>query len=42
MKILVVVHGFPPAAEGGAELYAQAHARALHSLFGDDVLVLTR
>lgn len=41
MRILEVVHGFPPAALGGTELYAQAHARALAD-GGDDVLVLTR
>jgi GT2 family glycosyltransferase/glycosyltransferase involved in cell wall biosynthesis len=41
MKILVVVHGFPPAALGGTEIYAHAHARALRAL-GDDVVVLTR
>src|SRR5258708_11041264 len=41
MRILVVVHGFPPAAQGGSEVYAHAHARALATL-GDDVLVLTR
>src|SRR5439155_22540227 len=42
MKILVVVHGFPPAAQGGTEIYAYAHARALRSHFGDDLLVFTR
>jgi GT2 family glycosyltransferase/glycosyltransferase involved in cell wall biosynthesis len=42
MRVLVVVHGFPPAAQGGAEIYAHAHAVALRRLFGDDVLVLTR
>ncbi len=41
MRILVVVHGFPPTAQGGSEIYAHAHARALAAL-GDDVLVLTR
>ena len=41
MRILVVVHGFPPAAQGGSEVYAHAHARTLAAL-GDDVLVLTR
>ena len=41
MRILVVVHGFPPAALGGSEVYAHAHARTLAAL-GDDVLVLTR
>lgn len=42
MRVLVVVHGFPPQAQGGSEIYAEAHARALRRLFGDDVLVLTR
>ena len=42
MRVLVVVHGFPPAAQGGSEIYAHAHARALHGEFGDEVLVLTR
>ena len=42
MKILVVVHGFPPVAQGGVEIYAHAQATALWRLFGDDVLVLTR
>lgn len=41
MRVLVVVHGFPPAAEGGTEVYAHAHARALRQ-GGDDVLVFTR
>jgi hypothetical protein len=41
MRILEVVHGFPPAARGGTELYAQAHALALRD-GGDEVLVFTR
>lgn len=41
MRILVVVHGFPPAALGGSEIYAQAHARALRA-HGDEVCVFTR
>ena len=41
MRILVVVHGFPPSAVGGAEIYAEAHARALRA-GGDEVFVLTR
>jgi GT2 family glycosyltransferase/glycosyltransferase involved in cell wall biosynthesis len=41
MRILVVVHGFPPDAQGGSEIYAHAHARALRQRFGDDVVVLT-
>jgi len=42
LKVLVVVHGFPPAAAGGTEIYAEAHARTLHHAYGDDVVVLTR
>src|SRR5258706_13122787 len=42
MRILVVVHGFPPLAQGGSEIYARAHALAMHACFGDEILVLTR
>ena len=42
MRVLLVVHGFPPAAQGGTEIYADAHARTLRDRFGDDVCVLTR
>ena len=42
MRVLIVVHGYPPAARGGSEVYAEAHARTLRDSFGDDVLVLTR
>jgi hypothetical protein len=41
MRVLEIVHGFPPSAQGGAEIYAWTHARALRDL-GDHVLVLTR
>ncbi len=41
MRILVVVHGFPPAAQGGSEIYADVHARALREQFGDEIVVLT-
>ena len=41
MRILIVVHGFPPKAHGGTELYAEAHARTL-AAGGDTVLVLAR
>ena len=41
MRILVVVHGFPPSAQGGGEIYAHVHARTLMT-HGNDVLVLTR
>jgi GT2 family glycosyltransferase/glycosyltransferase involved in cell wall biosynthesis len=42
MRILEVVHGFPPAALGGTEIYAHAHALALGRHFGDEIVVLTR
>lgn len=42
MRVLLVVHGFPPAARGGTELYAEAHARTLARQHGDEVFVLTR
>ncbi len=41
MRILVVSHGFPPHAQGGAEIYAHEHALAF-ARAGDKVLVLTR
>jgi len=42
MRVLLVVHGLPPAAQGGTELYAAAHARVLREQFGDEVTVLSR
>jgi GT2 family glycosyltransferase/glycosyltransferase involved in cell wall biosynthesis len=42
VRVLVVVHGFPPRAVGGTEIYARAHALTLHAQFGDDIFVLTR
>jgi GT2 family glycosyltransferase/glycosyltransferase involved in cell wall biosynthesis len=42
MKVLLIVHGFPPSGQGGAEIYAHAHASALRERHGDEVLVLTR
>ena len=42
MKVLIVVHGFPPSAQGGSEIYAETHARSLSEQYGDEVLVLTR
>jgi GT2 family glycosyltransferase len=42
MRVLVIAHGFPPSAEAGAEIYAQAHASTLRQSFGDDVVVLAR
>jgi GT2 family glycosyltransferase/glycosyltransferase involved in cell wall biosynthesis len=41
MRVLFVVHTFPPLSMGGAETYAHAHARALAAR-GHDVTVLTR
>ena len=37
-----MVHGFPPASQGGSEIYAELQARTLSQQHGDDVLVLTR
>ena len=42
MRVLVVVHGFPPLALGGTETYSHALATRLHDQHGDDVAVLTR
>ncbi len=42
MRVLVVVHGFPPLARGGTETYSHALASRLHDLYGDEVAVLTR
>ena len=42
MRVLLVVHGFPPAATGGTEIYTQQLARALSELSGLEVFVLTR
>ncbi|MGB2717610.1 MAG: glycosyltransferase [Vicinamibacterales bacterium] len=42
MRVLLVVHGFPPAANGGTEIYVHDFARALASLPGMNVAVLTR
>jgi GT2 family glycosyltransferase/glycosyltransferase involved in cell wall biosynthesis len=42
MRVLQIVHGYPPAATGGTELYADATAQALARGFGDEVTVLTR
>ena len=41
MRILVVVHGYPPSGTGGAELYAEALAIRLAAA-GDRVVVLAR
>ncbi|MDP9322568.1 MAG: glycosyltransferase, partial [Acidobacteriota bacterium] len=42
MRILQVVHGFPPAASGGTEVYVRDLAAALAASGADDVMVLTR
>jgi GT2 family glycosyltransferase/glycosyltransferase involved in cell wall biosynthesis len=42
MRVLVIAHGFPPQAQGGSEIYAYDHARALVERCGDQVFVLTR
>ncbi len=42
MKILIVAHGFPPSGTGGAEIYAEAHARTLRRRFSDSVTILAR
>lgn len=42
MRVLLVVHGFPPAANGGTEIYVHDFARALASLPAMNVAVLAR
>ena len=42
MRVLLVVHGFPPAATGGTEIYTQQFAQALSELPGLETFVLTR
>jgi glycosyltransferase involved in cell wall biosynthesis len=42
MRLMLVVHGFPPDAGGGTEIYVHDLARSLRNDFGDDVLVLAR
>ena len=42
MRILLVVHGFPPSASGGTEVYARDLADALASSGEDEVTVFTR
>lgn len=42
MRILFVVHGFPPMNLGGTEIYTRDLARALVRECGDEVWVLTR
>lgn len=42
MRVLTIVHGFPPHGTGGAELYAEAVSQALAAGHGDAVFVFTR
>jgi glycosyltransferase involved in cell wall biosynthesis len=42
MRVLLVVHGFPPVAVGGTEIYVHDLARSLAADFGDQVWVLAR
>lgn len=42
MRVLVVVHGFPPLAQGGTETYSHSLACRLRDRHGDEVAVLTR
>ena len=42
MRVLLVVHGYPPAASGGTEIYTRQLADALSELPGLEVFVLTR
>src|SRR5262245_65720168 len=42
MRILLIVHGYPPLASAGTEVYVQALARALAAGGRDEVAVLTR
>jgi len=42
MRVLLVVHGYPPWGNGGTEIYVHDLARALVAHCGDEVSVLTR
>jgi GT2 family glycosyltransferase/glycosyltransferase involved in cell wall biosynthesis len=42
MRVLLIVHGFPPAASGGTEVYVRDLARALAFTPATEVAVLTR
>ena len=42
MRVMLVVHGFPPGASGGTEIYAHDLALELNHQFGDEVVVLSR
>ena len=42
MRVLQIVHGYPPHGHGGAELYAESVATSLAARWGDAVTVLTR
>ena len=41
MRVVLIAHGFPPFAGGGAEIYAHAHATEL-ARRGDKIFVITR
>ena len=41
MRVLIVVHAFPPLSSGGTEIYADLQARCLAAA-GDEVHVFTR
>ncbi len=42
MRVMLVVHGFPPGASGGTEIYAHDLAMELNHQFDDEVVVLSR
>jgi glycosyltransferase involved in cell wall biosynthesis len=42
VRVLLVVHGVPPAALGGTEIYVHDLAQALHRSLGEEVVVLAR
>jgi GT2 family glycosyltransferase/glycosyltransferase involved in cell wall biosynthesis len=42
MRILLIVHGYPPLASGGTEIYVRSLAGALAATGDDQVFVLTR
>jgi glycosyltransferase involved in cell wall biosynthesis len=42
LRVLLVVHGVPPAALGGTEIYVHDLALALHRSLGEEVVVLAR
>ena len=42
MRILLIAHGYPPAAGGGTEIYTESLAQTLRRDFDDEVFVLAR